>query len=76
VGSALRWITFDDDGELTMTVLSVDGPTRICSQSSSLTPSERIVVVVGEEDVISRDACLVGFKLDSFPRGGRIQIEY
>jgi len=52
VGSALRWIRVDDDDELTMTVLFVDGPTRISSQTSALTPSERIVVVVGEEGVI------------------------
>ena len=52
MGSALRWVTFDDDGELTMAVLSVDGPTRISRQTSSLASSERIVVVVEEEDVI------------------------
>lgn len=73
--SALRWVTFDDDGELTMTVLSVDGSTRGCSQSSSFAQSERIVVVVEEEDVIflAARACLVVSNLDSFPRGGRIR---
>lgn len=75
MGSALRWITFDDDGELTMAVLSADGPARICSQSSSLTP-------VGEDRgrgkrrkfVVTR-VCR-GSKLDSFPQTGRIRMHH
>jgi len=75
VASALRWVTFDDDGELTMTVLSVDGPTRIRSQSSSLTPPERSVVVVQREDVIAAWRVPRGeyLSLARFPRGGRIR---
>jgi hypothetical protein len=52
VGSALRWVGFDDDGELTMAVFSEDGPARTFDQASSTT-------LVGEDR--GRGESIVGF---------------
>ena len=70
VGSALRWRTFDDDGELTMAVLSMDDLARICSQSPLLSP-------VGEDRGRGKrcDLCVFGgvLSLAHFSRGGEIR---